>query len=265
MNTWKIITQPINGYPNIKQLQLYCELFGGKFKGKTDKGYKCVQRNTSYLASNDIMAYDLKLTFDDDSYIYYDMSKLIELFNVLQLSLRLVPIVKIGTLDEIMALNPKFITNVPKLFGLEELEDNFAEGYVVKPMNEMKFRDDECSRLVFKYKNPSFSEVVAEEETKPVEKTMSIQQIYFEKLKVYVTENRFNNLVTKHVDDWLNATITKDIELMLITKFTDDIKIDFIKDHELNEDYSLTNLIATEKALNGFLTGFVKKMIRSRG
>lgn len=249
-------------YSNIKQIQLYCELFGGKFKGKTEKGYKCVQRNTNYLASNEIMAYDLKLTFDDDSFEYYDMSKLIDMFSMLTLSLRLVPIVKIGTLDEIMALNPKFITYVPKLFGLEELADNFAEGYVVKPVNEMKFSDD--TRLVFKYKNPSFSEVVADEEIKPVEKTMTFQQIYLEKLKVYVTENRFNNLVTKHIDDWLNATITRDMELLLIGKFADDIKVDFIKDHELNEDYNLDYLTASEKALNGFLTGFVKKMIRNR-
>jgi Rnl2 family RNA ligase len=261
-NYIKQITTLKSDLVSIKQIQLYCELFGGNFKGKTNKGYKCVQKNTNYLASNEIMAYDLKLTFDDNSYIYYDMSKLIELFGMLTLNLKLVPIVKIGFLHEIMALNPKFITNVPKIFNLEDIEDNFAEGYVVKPMNEMKFNNDECSRLIFKYKNPSFLEVI--KDINPVKKTASIKQIYLDKLKVYVTKNRFNNLVTKYVDDWLNAVITQDIELMLIQKFSDDIKVDFIKDHELDEDFSIEYLNTTDKALNGFLTGFVKKIIHIR-
>jgi Rnl2 family RNA ligase len=250
-------------YPTVKQIQLYCELFGGRFKGKTEKGYKCVQNGTNYIETNEIMAYDLKVTMDDDSYVYVDMQDLIELFENPTLSIKLVPIIKIGTFDEIMSLDTKFITHVPQMFGLEEIEGNYAEGYVIKPMNEMTFKDNEKSRLIFKYKNSSFLEV-GEQPTKPAEKTMTFQQIYLEKLKVYVTENRFNNLVTKYVDDWLNADITRDIELMLINKMTEDIKTDFVKDHETDEDFSNDYLMATEKALNGFLTGFVKRMVRNR-
>jgi hypothetical protein len=155
-------------YQNVKQIQLYCELFGGKFKGKTEKGYKCVQRNTNYLPSNEIMAYDLKITMNDNSYVYCDMQHLIELFKNPTLTLKLVPVIKIGTLDDIMSLNPKFITHVPNIFGLEHIEDNFAEGYVVKPMNEMLFQGNDLGRLVFKYKNPNFSEVVEEDCIKPI-------------------------------------------------------------------------------------------------
>lgn len=252
-------------YHDVKHIQLYCELFGGKFKGKTEKGFKCVQKNTNYLASNEILAYDLKVTMNDGSYLYVDMQHLIEIFQNPLLSIKLVPIIKTGTLEEIMQLNPKFITHVPNMYGLEEMVDNFAEGYVVKPLNEMKFKDDDGSRLIFKYKNPSFSEIVDEEEKVPIkEKTLTFQQIYLEKLKIYVTENRFNNIVTKYVDDWLNAEITKDIELLLISKMMDDIKVDCIKDHENDSNFNLEYLCASERAFVGFLTGFIKKMARDR-
>lgn len=249
-------------YPNIKFIQLYCELFGGRFKGKTEKGYKCVQKSTNYTPINDIFAYDLKITLDDDSFTYCNFSQLLEFFKDSRIKLQLVPIIKIGTLEELLQLSPKFITRVPALYGLEELHDNYAEGYVIKPMNEMKFSDD--TRLILKYKNPHFSEVCEQESVQVVEKTMTFQQMYLEKLKAYVTPNRFNNLVTKHIDDWSNATITKDIENNLIQLMLTDIKTDFIKDNENDDNFNLDYMVASENALRGFLTGFVKKMVRDR-
>lgn len=250
-----------NIYPETKHIQLYCELFGGKFNGKTKKGYKCVQKNTNYNDSNEIMAYDLKITQNDDSHLYLDMIHLIEIFNKLMLKLKLVPIIKIDYFDEIMNLNSKFVTQVPAEFGLEHIENNFAEGYVIKPITEMLFQDQ--TRLIFKYKNPDFLEI-AESKDIVVEKTMTFQQIYLEKLKTYVTKNRFDNIVTKYVDDWLNSEITNEIELFLINKMFDDIKNDFTKDNQNDNEYNPNYLNANEKSLLGFLTGFVKKMIRTR-
>ena len=33
---------------NLRHIQLYCELFGGNYKGFTKKGYICVQKNVNY-------------------------------------------------------------------------------------------------------------------------------------------------------------------------------------------------------------------------
>jgi hypothetical protein len=93
---------------------------------------------------------------------------------------------------------------------------------------------------------------------------MTFQQICFEGLKNYATENRFNNLVTKYVDDWLNAEITKDLELLLVHNLANDIETDYIKDHKLDNNFSIDYVNSNEKQLNGFLIGFVKKMIKNR-
>jgi len=241
---------------------LYCELFGGNFNGKTEKGSKCVQKNANYLSSNEILAYDLKVTLIDKSYFYVDMKYLIKLFEKLSLSIKLVPIIKIGTFDDIMNLNPKFITCVPKIYNFETNSNNFAEGYVIKPMNEMKFQDN--SRFIFKYKNPEFSEINIKKDQIVSEKKLTIQQIYLEKIKLYVNENRFNNLITKYVDDWSNINITVDIESMLISKMIDNIKTDFIKDHENDTNFKIDYLCTIEKALVGIVTGFIKKIVHNK-
>lgn len=252
-------------YPNLKQIQLYCELFGGNFKGKTEKGYKCVQKNTNYLALNEILAYDMKITMEDKSFIYLDMEYLMKLFQNNLFSIKLVPIVKIGTFDEIIQLNPKFITHVPNIYGLEQISDNFAEGYVIKPMKEMIFQDDEKSRFIFKYKNPNFSEIECKNKNIEIkEKIMTNQQICFEKLKTYVTENRFNNIVTKYYDDWTNTNIDSNMELLLINAMLNDIKTDYFKDCKSDEKYDTNCFDSNEKQLNGYLTGFVKKIIKNK-
>ena len=54
-------------YPSLKQIQLYGELFGGLYEGKTAQGAKKVQKGINYNVTNEFLAFDLKLTLEKSS------------------------------------------------------------------------------------------------------------------------------------------------------------------------------------------------------
>jgi Rnl2 family RNA ligase len=250
---------------NLQFIQLYCELFGGHYNGKSNNGSKVVQKGMNYCADNEIMAYDVKLIFNNElPSVYLDFDELELLFQELYLTIKLVPIIAKNTLAELMKLNPKFESEVYKYFNLSKLENNWAEGFVIKPCKEIvikiinKNEDNneflEEDRIIFKYKNPSFGEVIKSNPSK----NMTYQQMCFEELKLYVNQMRFNNLSTKLSDE--------EDKTNLITMMLNDILVDFKADHDNysnktelvnNED----NVIANTKALSGYIKGFVLKRI----
>jgi hypothetical protein len=181
---------------------------------------------------------------------------MIHLFKELNLSIKIVPIILCGTLEQILQLNPKFESVVYKEHGLEKMENNFAEGYVIHPSEEqvIETSSDTC-RLIFKFKNPQFSEISHNATLAPSEKTLTFQQQCFELLKEYVVQNRFDNLYTK-----LNETDDKN---KLIDMMFNDVVTDFREDHINSDDLICCedNIVANTKALIGFIKGFVLKRI----
>jgi Rnl2 family RNA ligase len=248
------------GSPNddiVTQIQLYGELFGGLYDGKTTKGYKKVQK-MDYCPFNDFMAYDLKVTTTKRSF-YVDFVDLIDLFKSHKLSIRLVPIIFIGSLTEIMKLNANFETCVPAIYDLDVISQNYAEGYVVKPMVESSWADG--TRLIFKYKNPTFSEIKIGQLIQTNEKSMTFQQICLAQMKMYVTENRFDNIFTKLDDTSQPEDKKKLIQMMIddvVCDFKDDANIDNVNHIIRTED----NIIANMKAFTGFVTGFILSSLK---
>jgi Rnl2 family RNA ligase len=69
--------------------------------------------------------------------------------------LRCVPVLARGALKQAQDLPATFPSRVPALFGLPEIEDNLAEGYVLKPTAEW---EEESARPVLKVKQKAFAE-----------------------------------------------------------------------------------------------------------
>ncbi|MFD8377877.1 RNA ligase family protein [Streptomyces sp. NPDC059679] len=71
-----------------------------------------------------------------------------------------VPALGQGPLNKLQELPCAFPTRVPALFGLPELGDNLAEGYVLKPSGEWQEagRSGSCGRPVAKVKQKAFAE-----------------------------------------------------------------------------------------------------------
>jgi Rnl2 family RNA ligase len=66
-----------------------------------------------------------------------------------------VPVLARGALRQVQDLPAAFPSRVPALFGLPEIEDNLAEGYVLKPAVEW---EESAARPVLKVKQKAFAE-----------------------------------------------------------------------------------------------------------
>ena len=66
-----------------------------------------------------------------------------------------VPVLARGPLKQVQDLPATFASRVPALFGLPEIEDNLAEGYVLKPAVEW---EEGAARPVLKVKQKAFAE-----------------------------------------------------------------------------------------------------------
>lgn len=215
-------------YPTVEYIQLYGELFGGLFNGQTEKNHSKVQSKTSYHMKNEFMAYDLKISILDESkshVFYVDWLDLVELFdNNPTIIIKLVPTLKMDTLENLLKLNPVFESQVSKIYGLDEqLKPFYAEGYVIHPVRETqfisKYNNEQNHRMIFKFKNPAYLEVDQSIVTNQSTKTVKPQ--YSTILKKYININRYNNVSSK---------ITMDEIDKLDDLFCQDIMLDFLSD-----------------------------------
>ena len=237
-------------YKDLVQIQLYGELFGGYYNGKTTKGHKKVQKKVNYHYDNEFMAYDLKIKTADKTF-YFDYILLDKMFTDLKdiIKIKHVPVMTVAKYDEVVKLNPAFESVVYSHYGLDKMENNYAEGYVIRPTVEMIMpkHDEgeyEDQRMIFKLKNPSFSEV---EHVFPDSKsTTPNKPNYANMLKRYLTDMRYDNVKSKLTDDEQDK-----LKDMLFN----DVMTDFTVDNIIDEN----TLELCKKQLSGLITGFLKK------
>jgi Rnl2 family RNA ligase len=233
-------------YPTLKQIQLYGELFGGLYNGKTSQSAKKVQKGIEYNLENDFMAFDLKISYDTiTKYLDWDV-----LFDLLSLTtIKHVPIMKEGIFQEMLLLNPSFESVVYSYYGLPKIESNLAEGYVIKPIKEIINSNAERSeRIIFKFKNPRFSEIAHGKSEKT--KTVSDKPNYGQLLLPYLTDIRYDNVFAKQ-----SSTVTRE---ELINALVEDIKI------ELNDNNRKENEIVFDETLHKILISMVTNFIKKR-
>eukprot|EP01006_Ploeotia_vitrea_P033342 TRINITY_DN65457_c0_g2_i1.p1 TRINITY_DN65457_c0_g2~~TRINITY_DN65457_c0_g2_i1.p1 ORF type:complete len:209 (-),score=37.51 TRINITY_DN65457_c0_g2_i1:52-678(-) len=80
------------------------------------------------------MAFDLAIG-TDEGVKFMDYGKAVELFKKVKL-LHAVPLF-VGPFEKAVAFNERFQSTIPKLLGLPVIDDNLAEGIVIKPMKEI--------------------------------------------------------------------------------------------------------------------------------
>lgn len=187
----KLFNSVVNYDGDCVQIQLYGELFGGNYNGKKHPQSKIIQANMNYCEDNDFMAFDIKVTKKDNTKYMCDYETMEQIFKSADVNIKLAPVVIKGNLTEIFNFDPKFESIIYKSYGLEKMENNFAEGLVVRLyknrfIHEPKYK----GRPIFKYKNPQFAEKVARKPILyPVEKNE-----YVEKFQEYLTFPRVENI-----------------------------------------------------------------------
>ena len=206
--------------PQLTTIQIFGEICGGGYEGvKTSHrtAIKKVQKDIQYSPDIEFIVFDIRITYpkehvqkeecietdseedcsDHVSY-YLNMDEVIEL--CIDSDLVYTPILHRGRLEDLLELNPCFITQIPSLFNLPSLPNNYSEGYVFKPVNEVRTKG---SRVILKHKNPKFSE--SKSEKKPVIKVSKPltpeEQNLITKCHLYINNNRMNNVMSKLMDN----------------------------------------------------------------
>lgn len=232
----------------IIQIQIYGELFGGQYNNKPTKNVSMIQNGMNYHPEHKFMFYDIKLTTHDtetetetdtNSRIsYLDFETIIHMMEILDLAeIKLVPVLSIGNIETIAKLDPIFKTQVPKVYGLEEMENNYAEGFVIHPLIE---RNINSTRTIFKFKNPAFTEFVGFGIKKA--KEMKPGGI----IKSHLTLHRYDNVISKMSQHELT-------EENIINNLANDVKQDLSSFADIEFD---------DNMIKSYTTGFVKKIAK---
>ena len=254
-----------SGKPSIPQIEmiLYGELCGGCFPSVRIKGenIKAIQKGVYYSPDIEFILYDIAIvvghSFESitDSVISTKEERVITFSNPDQLrtlamghNIPFVPIMAQGTFDFCLGLNNTFESNLYPQFvedGVIKPSDNIAEGFVIKPYRNIM--DHLGNRLLIKSKSPKWAEKVDEHETraKKVE-SEAVKQIH-ENLKLYLTENRYSNLISKHgpdIQDFKNfQQLTRELNIDAIEEYEKDdigkISLDFASPLEYKEAKTL--------------------------
>ena len=240
-DTKKIYEYLLKIYPSLIQIQIYGELFGGRYNNETTKNYSAIQNGMNYHPHHEFMFYDILITTHGKTH-YMSKSDMLQMMNNIKLELKMVPVILISNLENIMKLNPKFETLVPGKYNLPHMQNNYAEGYVIHPYGEY-----EGTRKIFKFKNPSFAEIgfgVKKEKTPKFSDTV-LQ---------YITEHRYENVLSKLLE-------TERTEDIIINALCQDIKLELETENNINNINNNTNNTCNinNDALKGCVTSYIKK------
>jgi|ERR1712110_375072 len=138
---------------DVKYIIIYGELFG-----------KNIQIGVEYGEDVKFRAFDIAVVKDNGNFSFIDFTKMEDLCN--QFELPMVPKIAEGKLNDLLKLDPKFVSTVLNTPG------NLAEGYVIKYFKEPDNLDiEEDNRKMIKFKNPNFDEMASgKKKPKPAKK-----------------------------------------------------------------------------------------------
>ena len=150
---------------------------------------------------------------------YEDLASIMEKFPNIKIS----QILHKGTLDELLNLDPYFKTTIPKMYDLPEIDNNYAEGYVLKPL---KIACDKKNKISLKLKRHNLAErIINPEETKS-NYSSDVKHILFS----YLNKNRLASVLSKMTDE------EKMNNELILDNLVEDAWIDFYKEHDIKVD-----------------------------
>ena len=212
---------------NCKESLVLCgELFGGNYPHPdvVKHNVSRVQKGVFYCP--DVKFYCFDILIDGKLIDIGNVGVLCEMYGIFYAN----TLFK-GSLEEALTYENKFQTTIPAKLGLPEIEGNFCEGTVIKPVTA-KFLGN-GSRIIFKNKNDTFQERKQEgrdDRIKAVLEPLEGKALEaYEGILRYITENRLQNVLSK-----LGEVTQRDFG-KISGLFNKDIIEDFQKDY--GEDF----------------------------
>jgi Rnl2 family RNA ligase len=210
---------------HVTQLSVHGEVYGGYYSHPDVKHIPSatrVQKGVSYTPYNDFIAFDIKI---DGSYVSHDECiKLCTEFGIPH-----VPVLYKGTFKELLEKDTKFLDPLGEMLGFPKVKDNYAEGWVLKPVNPKFFVNG--NRIILKGKNPDFSEKNGGKRGKPIKPILELTsegKVYIDIIMQYINKNRLNNVLSHGI---VQNITDKDFGKIL-GLFSKDVYNDFVKDNE---------------------------------
>lgn len=204
-------------YPDMKTFTLFGEMYGSG-----------ICKNVTYFTDpNKIgyIAYDLHVinAHDGDNetggaWIPYDTySPWLD-----ELNIPYIPCMHRGTLSEMLNLNPKFHSHIALKNGVsvEDNEGNYAEGYVIKPLTDIRIAGNQ--KIMIKLKHGESGEKKRAVAKEKMDNPGDIHPI-----QLYITESRLSNVVTKM------GNLNKKMMGRVMGEFSKDILKDYLEDLEI--------------------------------
>jgi Rnl2 family RNA ligase len=217
----KIYKQLKLAYPEMEQMTLFGELIGGNYPHKEvakDNSALKVQKGIHYCPHNEFYAFDIKI----NGATYLDVDTVNPLFE--SAGLLYAKTLFQGSLNECLKYPNAFDSTIPEDLGLPALSPNICEGVVIRPMKNCFFNGG--NRVILKNKNEKWSEKIKLEKKIRISAPLSEQVILLqEAILAYVTENRFQNLLSK-TGEFTKSEFGKTLGLL-----SKDVVDDFKKDY----------------------------------
>jgi len=210
-------------------LSIHGEIYGGLYdhpEVERDKSATRVQKEVQYIPFNDFIVFDIKV---DNMLLNHDF--------VITLCKKFgfdhVPVLARGSFYDLMKMDVKFPDPLGVLKGLPPIEDNMAEGWVLKPVKPKFFGNGE--RIILKGKNPKLSEKNGGKHGKPPKPIIELSEDanrLKDDLFMYLNENRLRNVLS-HGE--IEQITQKDFG-RLLGLFSKDAFTDFLKDNQEDWD-----------------------------
>lgn len=242
----------------VAQVVVYGEIFGGSYPHpdvEKVKNAKRLQKGVHYHPDNLFYAFDIRV---DGHYLTVDQTDALfekSGFFYAKTLFR-------GTLEECVNHPDDFLSKISQWLGLPPIEDNIAEGIVIKPV-EPRFLNI-GDRVILKSKNEKFKERKSKKKrpVKQDEPLSEAAQKLQQELESLVTENRLQNVLSKKGE--MPYPLPGDYFGQIMQDFSADIREEFNKDFET----AYINLEKKEqkrvsKALNQAAAKLVKKSLFS--
>ena len=235
---------------NVNGIQVFGEFFGGGYKGYKSTESR-IQKGIDYTPNHEFYAFDILVGYENGEFKYLGVDECNNLFETFGLFYN--KELFRGTLDECLAYNPIFISTIGPRLGYPEIEDNFAEGVVIKPVTPLYFANGE--RIIIKNKNPKFEEF-EKKDKKPKEPVVYSDDCTkcLNEIEPYCTEARLNNVIS-HIGE---IEMPKQTGL-LIKEYSLDVIDEFTRDHPEYNNLSSNEQKAVNKVINRLVVDIIKR------
>lgn len=237
---------------------------------------RAVQKRVVYSPFVDFYLFDIEYRYvsgteDGYKYGYLSMVELMELASKCGFPLVARPLHQ-GSYNEMIKLNPEFLTTIPEQLGYPQIADNFAEGYVLRPL-------DSPSSYRMKLKSARFAESMniphPEANGKKNKEKSSAnhkvglskaelnltenESVLLEELEAGVTRNRLASVVSKCEENELRRMDDRPLTALLLDDALDELLTDRPDLEEVFENIEKSRV----RKIKGFLfpdsVNFVKE------